>query len=114
MFFADVIMAQNPIYEKTSFAILFGTNNQSLIGKDFNGNRISSSQIIGFQAGIRTMIPVGQNFYFQTGASFSTKGSKFSERLVSQTINLSYIKAPLNLVYKSKLSKGSIYLGFGH
>jgi len=79
MFFADVMMAQNPIYEKTSFAILFGINNQSLIEKDFNGNRISSSQIIGFQAGIRTMIPVGQNFYFKRVHPSQPKGLNFQK-----------------------------------
>lgn len=113
MVFGNLMMAQNPANEKTSFAVLGGVNYQNFNGKNFIGDKLSSSGIIGFHAGISAMIAIAPEFYFQPGVLFSTKGSKFSEGPVTQTTNLSYIEVPLNLVYKSRLGGGFIYLGFG-
>jgi len=107
------MMAQSTGNEKTSFAILGGVNFQNITGDDVNGDKISSSGIIGFHGGVRAMIPIAPEFYFQPGLLFSTKGSKNKSDLGTTSINLSYVEVPLNLVYKSKLGSGSIYLGFG-
>jgi hypothetical protein len=107
------MMAQSTGNDKTSFAVLGGVNFQNITGDDASGNKISSSGIIGFHAGVQAMIPVAPEFYFQPGILFSTKGSKNESILGTTSINLAYVEVPLNFVYKSKLGGGSIYLGFG-
>jgi hypothetical protein len=113
IFLAELSIAQSLEVEKTNFAVLGGVNFQNLTGKDFNGNNISSSGLLGFHVGVNAMIPIVPEFYFQPGLLFSTKGAKISESVVTKTINISYIELPLNLVYKSRLGSGSIFIGFG-
>lgn len=109
----SLMIAQSSDNQKTSFAILGGVNFQNLTGNDFNSNKITSSGILGFHGGVKAMIPIATEFYFQPGLLFSTKGSEFTEGIVSRKINLSYVELPLNLVYKSRLGSGSFLLGFG-
>ncbi len=113
MFTGDLILAQNEGKVKTSFAVLGGANYQNLTGKDFNGDKLSSTGIIGFHAGVNAQIPIVPQFYFQPGLLYSTKGSKITDGDVTGNYNLSYIELPLNLVYKSQLGSGFVMIGFG-
>ena len=113
MFTGDLILAQNEGKVKTGFAVLGGANYQNLTGKDFNGDKLSSTGIIGFHAGVNAQIPIVPQFYFQPGLLFSTKGSKITDGDVTGKYNLSYIELPLNLVYKSQLGNGFVMIGFG-
>ena len=73
MFTGDLILAQNEGKVKTGFAVLGGANYQNLTGKYFNGDKLSSTGIIGFHAVVNSQIPIVPQFYFQPGLLFSTK-----------------------------------------
>ena len=109
----SLMMAQTSDNQKTSFSILGGANFQNQTGNDINGDKISSKGIIGFHGGVKAMIPIATEFYFQPGLLFSTKGSKTTYNSITSNLKLSYLELPLNLVYKSRLGSGSLLLGFG-
>ncbi len=108
--FAD---AQGSGSSGTAFGILAGVNFQNLNGKDFNGTKLENDMIIGFHAGVNAQIPIAQEFYFQPGLLFSTKGAKNTDGAVTSTYKFSYIELPLNLVYKGALGNGFVMVGFG-
>lgn len=97
----------------TSFGILGGVNFQNFNGKDNSGDKIENDMIIGFHAGVNIMIPLVPEFYFQPGLLFTTKGSKHVYDLATETVSISYIELPLNLVYRGLLGNGHVLIGFG-
>lgn len=105
------VFSQSNSSPKTSFAVLGGLNFQNLNGKDFNGNKLENSLILGYHGGVNTQIPVAPEFYFQPGLMLSIKGAKESE--LADKLRLSYIEMPLNFVYKALLGNGYFMLGFG-
>ncbi len=113
MFSATLAMAQSMDKAKTSFAILGGINVQNLNGKDMDGNKLKNDLIFGYHLGMNVQIPIAQQFFFQPGLLFSTKGAKDNNGSLTNTYKLSYIELPLNVVYKALLGKGSFMLGFG-
>jgi hypothetical protein len=113
MLSATLGMAQSSDEARTSFAVLGGVNLQNLNGKDFDGSKLENDLIIGFHAGVNAQIPIAPQFYFQPGLLFSTKGAKTVDGGVTNTLNLSYIELPLNVVYKAMLGNGHFMLGFG-
>jgi hypothetical protein len=108
-----LVIAQIGERGKTTFAVLGGVNFQNFTGKNFSGNKLENDLIIGFHAGVNAQIPIVPDFYFQPGLMFSTKGAKSSEGSVTNTVSLSYVELPLNLVYKGKLGSGFVFIGFG-
>ena len=98
---------------KMSFGILGGLNFQNLNGKDIVGDKLENDMKIGYHIGANVRIPIAPEFYFQPGILFSTKGAKDNSISPANTINLSYIEMPLNLVYKGLLGTGYIILGLG-
>ena len=98
---------------KMSFGILGGLNFQNLNGKDIVGDKLENDMKIGYHIGANVRIPIAPEFYFQPGILFSTKGAKDNSTSPANTINLSYIEMPLNLVYKGLLGQGYIILGLG-
>ena len=98
---------------KMSFGILGGLNFQNLKGKDIVGDKLENDMKIGYHIGANVRIPIAPEFYFQPGILFSTKGAKDNSISPANTINLSYIEMPLNLVYKGLLGTGYIILGLG-
>ncbi len=113
VFSASFSFAQGTGNAKPSFAILGGLNFQNFNGKDNSGNQLDNDLIIGYHAGFNVQMPVAPDFYFQPGVLFSLKGSESSFGSLTGTYKLSYIEAPLNLVYKGLLGNGFITLGFG-
>lgn len=109
----SMVTAQMPARGKMSFGILGGVNFQNLNGKDFSGNKLENDLMTGFHAGINLQIPVAPEFYFQPGLIFSVKGAKNTQTSVTNTVKLSYIELPLNVVYKGGLGNGYVLLGFG-
>ncbi len=99
--------------QKMSFGILGGVNFQNLNGKDYVGDKLENSLILGYHGGINLQIPVAPEFYFQPGLLFSTKGAKNTEGVLTNTVKLSYVELPLNVVYKGWLGNGFFMLGFG-
>ena len=110
LFSASLAMGQGG---KTSFAILGGVGLQNFNGKDYNGDKLENTMILGYHAGVNVQIPLVPEFYFQPGLLFSTKGSKYDGVFLSSTYKLSYIELPLNLVYKGLLGNGYVMVGFG-
>lgn len=106
-------ISQGDTDSKIRFAILGGVNFQNLSGKDFTGNDLDTKGTLGFHAGVNAQIRVADEFYFQPGLLYSTKGAKVNEGINTSTFNISYVELPLNLVYKSNLGSGYIMLGFG-
>lgn len=98
---------------KTSFAILGGAGFQNFNGKDYNGDKFTNTMIPGFHVGVNAQVPIVPEFYFQPGLLFSTKGSKNTGVVLTNTYKLSYIELPLNLVYKGLLGNGYVMVGFG-
>lgn len=99
--------------QKMSFGILGGVNFQNLNGKDMAGDALENTMILGYHGGINIQIPVAPEFYFQPGLLFSTKGAKNTEGALTNTVKLSYVELPLNVVYKGWLGNGYFMLGFG-
>jgi Outer membrane protein beta-barrel domain len=110
---ASLGLAQSTERAKTSFAILGGAGFQNFNGKDYSGDKLKNTMILGYHAGINVQIPIVPEFYFQPGLLFSTKGSKKSGVILTNTYKLSYIELPLNFVYKGLLGNGYILVGFG-
>ena len=99
--------------QKTSFGIQAGVNLQNLNGKDYEGNKLENVLMPGFHAGMNVQIPFAPEFYFQPGLMFSMKGAKTSKTSTAESIKLSYVELPLNLVYKALVGNGYVMLGFG-
>lgn len=95
------------------FAVLGGVNYQNLTTKDFLGSELSTEGIVGFHAGVNAQIKIVDEFYFQPGLLFSTKGADVTEAQITEKFRLSYIELPLDLVYKATLGNGAIMIGFG-
>jgi hypothetical protein len=113
MLFAAVTVAQNTQESKISFALQGGINFQNLNGKDYQGDKLDNSMIIGFHGGANVMIPIVPEFFFQPGILFSTKGAEHTYGDFTSTYKLSYLELPLNLVYRASLGSGFVLLGFG-
>lgn len=110
---ATFAMAQTTDRSKISLAFIGGVNFQNLNGKAYNGDKLENDMLMGFHVGINGQIPIAREFYFQPGILFSTKGMKNKSVESTSTTTLSYIEAPLNLVYKAALGNGFVMLGFG-
>lgn len=110
---ATQIFAQGTNNPKTSFAIIGGVNLQNFNGKDMGGSNIKNDMIVGFHAGMNMQMPIANQFYFQPGLMFSTKGSENKDGALTSKYKLSYIELPLNFVYKAGLGSGYFMLGFG-
>ena len=98
---------------KTSFAIIGGANLQNMTGKAYNGDKLNNDMLLGYHIGFNAQIPIAQQFYFQPGLLYSTKGSKTKSELSNSTTSINYLEMPLNIVYKAACSKGSFMVGVG-
>jgi len=102
--------------------ILGGLNFQNITGKDAGGDKLDNKIVPGFHGGFQVSFPLAMDFYFQPGLLFTTKGSKediefsFSKaenNAATIYIRTSYVEMPLNIMYRTKVGKGYILLGFG-
>jgi len=98
---------------KTSFAIIGGANLQNMTGKAYNGDKLNNDMLLGYHIGFNAQIPIAQQFYFQPGLLYSTKGSKTKSELSNSTTSINYLEMPLNIVYKAACSNGSFMVGVG-
>lgn len=98
---------------KTSFAIIGGLNLQNMTGKAYNGDKLNNDMLLGYHIGFNAQIPIAQQFYFQPGLLYSTKGSKTKSELSNSTTNINYLEMPLNFVYKAACGNGSFMVGVG-
>lgn len=98
---------------KTSFAIIGGINLQNMTGKAYNGDKLNNDMLLGYHIGFNAQIPIAQQFYFQPGLLYSTKGSKTKSELSNSTTSINYLEMPLNFVYKAACGNGSFMVGVG-
>jgi hypothetical protein len=99
-------------YSQTSIGLRAGVNFQNLNGKDEAGDKLNNKLKPGFNLGVIADIPVAPEYYFQTGALFSTKGAKINT-VGDYKINLSYLEIPMTFLYKPVLGTGRLLMGVG-
>lgn len=95
-----------------SFGIKAGLN---LANAKYSGGGItlSTDNYAGFHAGVFSELPIGDNFYFTPGASFSQKGFKLN--LLGQNVKtrVNCFDIPLGFTFKYDLEKISLFLQSG-
>jgi len=84
-----------------------------MTGKAYNGDKLNNDMLLGYHIGFNAQIPIAQQFYFQPGLLYSTKGSKTKSELSNSTTSINYLEMPLNIVYKAACSNGSFMVGVG-
>ncbi len=86
---------------------------------EYSGSSISTSNLIGVQAGLVGEVPISNEIYFNSGILFSMKGTKMSLLGVEIDFPINYLEFPLNLAYKYDLgtvklfAQAGPYLGVG-
>jgi hypothetical protein len=74
-----------------------------------------------WHAGLLADIQLAENFYVQPALLYSNKGVKNSSDMTvagvtvksENSLNLTYLELPVNLLYKQELGSGKIFGGFG-
>lgn len=100
-------------FAQTSFGIKGSFNMYNVSAKDVEGDKIESSMIPAFDAGVYAEIPIVPEFYFRPELLFATKGAKSKDEDPEVTQHLSYIVLPLDFLYKGDLSGGKVFIGIG-
>lgn len=86
---------------------------------EYTQTSISTSNLIGFQAGLIGELPLSDALYVNAGALFSQKGTKLSFIGMEVKFPINYVEIPLNLAYKYDLgalklfAQAGPYLGYG-
>jgi hypothetical protein len=86
---------------------------------EYTQTSISTSNLIGFQAGLIGEMPLSDALYLNSGALFSQKGTKLSLLGMEMKFPVNYVEVPLNLAYKYDLgplklfAQAGPYLGVG-
>ena len=100
-----------------SFGIRGGANLQTFTGKDINGDKLELDLVPRFNGGIALEFPIVDEFRFQTGLMYASKGAKSTSDFLGLDMaaeyNLSYIEMPFNFLFKPVLGNGNFLLGFG-
>jgi len=116
------MLSVTALQAQVTFGVVAGPNFQNMVGKDYDGDKITNGLIVGFHAGAKANIPVAPDFWFQTGLLFSQKGSKNNLGIMPNksgsddyytTTRISYIDLPLHLLFRTELGSGHILVGFG-
>ena len=117
-----MMLAVTALQAQVTFGLVAGPNFQNMVGKDYDGDKITNGLIVGFHAGAKANIPVAPDFWFQTGLLFSQKGSdnnlfmygkKSSGEEYYNNTRISYLELPIHLLYSPELGNGRLLLGFG-
>lgn len=97
------------------FGILGGINIQSIIGKDYWGEKLNNDFFPGFHAGGNLMVTFAPDLYIQPGILFSVKGARQTILTddIKKTTRLSYIEIPVNVLFRPQLGDGHILLAAG-
>jgi hypothetical protein len=97
------------------FGILGGLNLQTIIGKDYWGEKLNNNLFPGFHAGGNVILSFGPDLYIQPGLLFTVKGAKqdIITDNITKTTRLSYVEVPLNILFRPQVGDGHILLGLG-
>lgn len=95
------VFAQSPV----KFGIDAGVN---LSNSSFDDKSIDKSPKVGFQIGVVAEYEFAQDFFLQSGLSFTTKGSKYKSKSTtpkeSVTFNQMYLQLPVYAAYKLEVT----------
>jgi hypothetical protein len=95
----------------TTFGIKAGINSSKLT-VSATGGSVSTESLVGFHIG--GLVDIGtDNFSFQPGVLFSTKGGKSSSEGGTSKATLNYIEIPVNFLYKVPAGEGKVFFGAG-
>lgn len=94
------------------FGIEAGVN---LSNSSWDANPLDKKAKVGFQVGITADYAITNEWYLQSGLSFTTKGSKIEGRIIDQdwmfngkiTVNQSYLQLPIYAAYKLEVLPGT-------
>ncbi len=97
------------------FGILGGLNLQTIIGKDYWGEKLDNNLFPGLHAGGNVILSFGPDLYIQPGLILTVKGAKqdIITDNITKTTRLSYVEVPLNILFRPQLGNGHILLGLG-
>lgn len=95
--------------EKVTFGLRAGVNFQNFNGKDENGDNLSNSLVVKYNAGANVEFLLAPDYYLQAGLLFSAKGSKKG----STNYQLNYVELPIYFLFKPQLGSDRILLGLG-
>jgi hypothetical protein len=86
---------------------------------EYTQTSISTSNLVGFQAGLIGELPLSDALYLNLAALFSQKGTKLSLLGMEVKFPVTYVEVPLNLAYKYDLgalklfAQAGPYVGYG-
>jgi len=86
---------------------------------EYTETSISTSNLIGVQAGLIGEVPISNDIYFNAGILFAQKGTKMSLLGLEIDFPINYLEIPLNFAYKYDLGTAKLfaqagpYLGIG-
>jgi len=80
---------------------------------EYSSTSISTSNLVGLQAGLIGEIPISDKMFFNSGLLFSQKGTKLSIMGIEADFPVNYLEIPLNLAYKHDLETAKIFAQVG-
>ncbi len=97
------------------FGIQGGLNVQTIVGKDYWGEKLNNDLFPGFHAGGSLILTFAPDLYIQPGILFSVKGAKQTILTddIKKTTRLSYIEVPVYVLFRPQLGDGHILLAAG-
>lgn len=116
LLFCFTIQAQKTkeINGQTKLGIIAGFNMYNINGNQYNGSKITEAKLKpGFLLGVNVDIPFSSVISLQTGLQVISKGTKASEKLYKENLDIYYIEMPLKVVFKPKLGSGNFLIGIG-
>lgn len=99
----------------TSFAQGFGIKGSlnlfNMAIKDINGDKIESTMLPKFDAGVFGEFAIADEFFIRPELLFASKGAKDDD--TDEKTNLGYLEVPVLFLYKGGLGNSKVLLGFG-
>ncbi len=96
-----------------TLGIRAGAGYTTVNGKNIIGNDLENDYRLGYHAGITADLYVFEGFYLQPALLYTTKGAQKENDLTKETLSVSYIELPLNILLKPAIGSGKLLLGAG-
>ena len=115
-FFCITTQAQKTkkINVRPTLGIVAGFNMYNINGNQYNGSKITEAKLKpGFLLGVNVDVPFSSIISLQTGLQVISKGTKSSEKLYKENLDIYYIEMPLKVVLKPKIGSGNFLIGIG-
>lgn len=103
-----LLTAQKVQAQKTSFLVYGGPNLSTMYSASKGAGNFKS--VLGFDFGFAAQFAWKDDFYFQPGIRFGTKGAKLPSGIKVKTV---YTEIPINVVYMQPFGEGSFIGGAG-